>query len=697
ILENIRSIVGEWNSIIGGSMANNLIAGYTYNDESRGSIDKLFPLVEIMASKTDQTNYTSFGAEPFTPNNELRYSSYQFQDNFTWYAAPNHTLTFGASVEKYKSENVFFPGSQSVYVYNSLADFYQDANAYLANPNRTVADSTLRRFQVRYNNIPGQTKPIQPLEVLYAGAYAQDEWQVTKDFRLTAGIRFDIPSFGNTGFDNVQADTMSFLDENGVSVKYNSGKLPDAHIQISPRVGFNWDVMGDRTTQLRGGTGLFSGPPLYVWISNQIGNTGVLTGFLSVDNTKAYPFNPNPEKYKPTNVTGNPAPSYELALTDPDFKFPQVWRTNIAVDQKLPFDFVGTLEYLYNKDVNGIYYIDASLRPANSAFTGADARPRWNYASSAARRINGTIVQDAVVLKNQSVGKSWNFAASLEKQFSDGFFAKAGYSYGEAQNTVDPGSIAFGSWSDNKQYLGANNPGLGFSSSTPGSRLFLSLSYRAEYFDFGATTVSVFWEGRNNLWNTFNSAYSYTFSGDMNGDGISGNDLIYIPKDQTEMNFQQYTQTVAGVARTFTVAEQAAAWDAFINQDSYLSKHRGEYAVRNAAVAPIVYRADLSIIQEVFAEFLGKRNSLQIRADFLNVGNLINKNWGVGQRPVNFATTTAPTAQPLSAQGADASGKALYRLRTNPGTNDLMTNTFEYSNLLADVFQIQLGIRYAFN
>jgi hypothetical protein len=692
ILENIRSIVGEWNSILGGTMANNLIIGYTHNDESRGTLDKLFPLVEILYSPTDQTNYTTFGSEPFTPNNELRYWSFQVQDNFTWYAAANHALTFGVTAERYQSENVFFPGSQSVYVFNSLTDFYTAADAY-RNTNPAVSPVTIRRFQVRYNNIPGQVKPIQPLKVFYTGAYAQDEWQVSKDLRLTYGLRFDVPFFGATGYDNVQADTMTFRDENGLPVKYNSGKLPDAHIQFSPRVGFNWDVMGDRSTQLRGGTGLFSGPPLYVWISNQIGNTGVLTGFLSVDNTTAYPFNPDPNRYKPANVTGNPASSYELALTDPNFKFPQLWRSDIAVDQKLPYDVVGTLEFLYSRDINGIYYIDASLKPANSAFVGADNRPRWTYSPSSARRINGTIVQDAIVLKNQSVGRSWNFAASLEKPFGKGLYAKAGYSYGESKNTVDPGSIAFGSWSDNKQAGDPNNPGLGFSSSTPGNRVFATVSYRGEYFDFGATTVSLFWEGRNNLWNGFNSAYSYTFSGDMNGDGLSGNDLIYIPRDQSEMNFQEYTQ--GGV--TFTAPQQAAAWDAFINQDPYLSKHRGEYAVRNAAVAPMVFRADLSIMQEVFTDLLGKRNSLQIRADFLNVGNLINKNWGVGQRPVNYATTSAPTAQPLSAQGADAEGRALYRLRTNPGTNTLMDHTFQYTNSISDVFQIQLGIRYTFN
>jgi outer membrane receptor protein involved in Fe transport len=188
ILENIRSGIGEWNSIIGNSMSNNLIVGYTKQDESRGAI-KLFPFVDIWEAGQA---YTSFGAEPFTPNNELRYNTFQLQDNFTRFGN-RHSLTFGGSLERYESENVFFPGSQSAYVYNSLADFYTDVNGYLANPNRTTSPVTLSRFQVRYMNIPGADKPVQPLQVWYGGVYAQDEWRPESNITVTAGLRLDVP------------------------------------------------------------------------------------------------------------------------------------------------------------------------------------------------------------------------------------------------------------------------------------------------------------------------------------------------------------------------------------------------------------------------------------------------------------------------------------------------------------------------
>jgi outer membrane receptor protein involved in Fe transport len=667
ILENIRSGIGELNTILSDSMANSLVIGYTTQDESRASRGTFFPFVDILDANTV---YTSFGFEPFTPNNELRYNTFQLQNNFTKFAN-RHTLTFGGSVERYESENVFFPGAQSAYVYNSLADFYADIAGQPV---------TLRRFQVRWNNIPGNEKPVQPLEVLYGGVYAQDNWRVRNNLTLNVGIRLDVPKFGDTGYANTNADALTFRDETGAAVQYSTAKLPDPSILWSPRAGFNWDVNGTKTTQVRGGTGIFTGRPAYVWISNQIGNTGVLTGFEQLENTTARPFNPNPDAYKPTNVTGAPAPSYELALTDPDFKFPQLWRSNIAVDQRLPWGWTGTAELLYNRDVNGVYYINANLPAGNSAFTGVDARPRWVGTNS--NRIHSHVA-NAVVLKNQNEGRSWNAAASVEKTSTAGVWVKAAYSYGEAKNTVDPGSIAFGSWNNNQHAGDANNPGLGYATSSPGHRFFTAASFSREYFSFGKTTVSMFFEA----FTTGNA--SYVFSGDLNGDGGTSNDLIYIPRDSSEMNFQAYSSGSV----TFTSAQQAAAWEAYIEQDPYLRKNRGKYAERGAVFLPFVKRLDVSIQQDIFTNLGGRRHGLQFRADGLNFGNLLNENWGVGQRLVNAAPLLVPTA----AQGGpvDATGRAQYRLRAN--NNELMAKSLEQSAGLSDVWRMQFSLRYSFN
>jgi hypothetical protein len=671
ILENIRSGIGEWNSIIGNSMSNSLIVGYTTQDESRGSI-RLFPFVDIWEGGQA---YTSFGAEPFTPNNELRYKTFQLQDNFTRFGN-KHSLTFGASLERYESENVFFPGSQSAYVYNSLADFYADLNGYLANPNRTTSPITLSRFQVRYMNITGADKPVQPLEVLYGGVYAQDEWRPVTNMTVTAGVRLDVPFFQDTGFANANADSLTFRDENGQGVQYQSGELPDASILWSPRVGLNWDVSGDGQTQVRGGTGIFTGRPAYVWISNQIGNTGVLTGFETADNTTARPFHPDPNHYKPL-PTDAPAASYELALTNPDFKFPQIWRSNIAIDRRLPGNLTATAEILYNKDVNGVYYINANLPPAPTAFVGPDNRPRW---PSGTNRIHSHI-SNTIVLKNQSVGSSWNIATTLQKRTTAGLTLKGAYSYNISKNTVDPGSIAFGSWAGNPVAGDPNNPGVAYSTpfgASLGHRVFVLASFNRQLFRFGTTGVSLFYEGRNNG-NT-----NYVFAGDMNGDGGSGNDLIYIPRDVSEMNFQQFTHSNG---RVFTAAEQAQAFEAYIQQDQYLRERRGEYAQRGAVFLPLVHRMDLSITQDLFANISGKRNAFQLRIDMLNLGNLLNSNWGVGERLIRN--------QILTNGGADTQGRATYRMVVV--NNELLTRSLETSAALADVYSFMISLRYTFN
>jgi hypothetical protein len=675
ILENNRSVVGEWNASFGNNMSNNLIVGYSYSDESRKSIaPPWFPLVEILAGGT---NYTTLGFEPFTPDNQLRYHSAQLQDNFTVYL-PKHALTFGVSAEKYHSTNVFFPGAQSVYVYNSLNDFYTDANGYLANPARTTSPVTLRRFQVRYANIPGQSEPVQPLDVWYAGVYAQDEWRPIANLTLTGGLRIDAPQFDNTAYDNPVADAMTFRDATGAPVRYNTGTLPGVNLLFSPRLGFNYDLHGEQKTQIRGGTGIFTGRPAYVWISNQIGNTGVLTGFIQADNSAAYPFNPSPDKYKP-GPTGAPAATFQLALTDPNFKFPQVWRSNIAVDQRLPWDLTGTAEFLYTKDVNGIAYINSNLPAAQTAFTGADTRPRWT-----SNRLNPT-VSDATVLTNEGIGYAWNLAFTLERAFRNGLYGKLGYTYGVSKNTVDAGSIASGSWTGNAVALDPNNPLAGYSQFSPGPRLFAAVSYTRDFIGVGPTSVSLYLDGHRANSNT--GSNSYTFAGDMNGDGAFNNDLIYVPRNTGEMNFIPLTIGTCPACTVYAPAQQAAAWDAFINQDAYLSTHRGQYAERNAVFLPMVYRADVSISQDLGRTIAGHANRVQIRLDIFNVTNLLNNDWGVAQ---GFVTTT-----PLVARGADATGAAQYQLATAGG--QLISRSFQKVVTPFDVWRMQLGVRYALN
>ena len=704
ILENIRSFQGEWTSMFTPTVSNSLLLGYTKQDESRGYKGELFPFVDILQG--GQT-YTSFGFEPFTPNNELRYNTVQIQDNITFYRG-KHTITAGGSYEHYTSENVFFPGSQSAYVYNSLQDFYDDANSFLTNPNRTVTPTVsrlgtlgsgtpcvagttncvtgplqMRRFQVRYSNIPGLDKPLQPLEVDYIGFYGQDVWKVRDNLSLTIGARGDVPFFGETGFTNAAANALTFRGREGDSAQYQTQKLPDAKIRWSPRIGFNWSPF--ERLQVRGGTGVFTGKPAYVWISNQIGNNGILTGFEQIDNNSNRPFNPSIDRYKPTTVTGAPAASYELNFTEPDFSFPQIWRTNIGSDIRVPLGLVAGAEYIYSRDVNGMYYINANLPASNGTqFTGVDTRPRWTT-----NRIYSNIT-GAYVLQNQNEGRAWNLAFSLEKPYSKGFYGKVGYSYGENKNLFDPGSIASGSWTNNGTTADPNNPVMSFASNSPGHRYFGTASYRMEYFKFGATTISGLWETRT--WGNT----SYLFSGDRNGDGATGNDLIYIPRSTSEMVFEQYCVTSAGAsatcgtaaaAATFTVADQQTAFENFIQTDTYLSKHRGEYAQRNAAFLGFVTKVDVSLRQEFHFNTGSRTHRFQLSANMLNFGNWLNKEWGTGQA---FTSN-----QILVPAGTDSSGAARYRLR-NSGTS-LISNPYLRTAGTNDVWRLQFGVKYIFN
>jgi hypothetical protein len=700
LLENIRSGIGEWNAVIGNSMANSFQAGYTTQDESRATRGTIFPLVDIFEGGT---NYLSFGGEPFTFPNGLKYNTFQLQNNFTKFTG-RHTVTFGAYSEKYQSDNIFMNCcTQSAYAYNSLADFYTDANGFLANPNRTVSPVTLSAFQIAYSNVPNQPTPVQTLDVWYSAGYAQDEWRLRHNLTMTAGVRFDVSQFKNTGFANPDADRLTFRDETGAAVQYNTGEMPATKVLWSPRVGLNWDVAGDQQTQVRGGTGLFSGRPAYVWISNQLGNTGVLLGGTVPDTNPGnrFPFNPNIDTYKPTSVVaGTHASLYSLNVTDPDFKFPQVWRSNIAVDRRLPLGIVSTTEYLYAKDVNGMYYINANLPAAQSTFSGVDARPRWTGTpcvnggnpGGCATRINsepGNVVGVNYVLKNGNEGTSWNIAQSLSKNTRFGLSVRGAYSYGVSHSLSDPESTAATSFARNAQSADPNNPGSSISLWSPGHRVFALVNYSRNYFGFGGTSVSVFFEARQSTTNS-SSRLSYVFAGDMNGDSISANDLIYIPRSTSEMNFVPFSVGT----RTFTADEQATAFEAYIQQDEYLRDHRGEYAKRNGVVMPMFRSTDLSISQDLFHNVGGQRNGFQLRFDILNFGNLLNSKWGVQKRPV-AAVNTNQQLQILTTPGIDAQGRPTYRLAVV--NNELIRNTFQTSATTGDVYQFMLSLRYSFN
>lgn len=305
-----------------------------------------------------------------------------------------------------------------------------------------------------------------------------------------------------------------------------------------------------------------------------------------------------------------------------------------------------------------------------------------------------------MVLKNQNVGRQWNASFTLEKPFSKGLYVKGAYSYGEARNTVDPGSIAAGTWQSNPHSRDPNNPGIGLSSAFQGHRVFGTFSYSKDYFNFGGTTVSMFVE-RRLLGNG-----SYLFAGDFNGDSGT-NDLIYVPRDASETNFSTITERVVvngtpQINILFTPAQQAAAWDAYISQDPYLSTRRGQYAERGRAFLPYITRGDFSVPQDLFFKVKNTTQKFQVRVDVLNFGNLLNKNWGGGQAFNSLQPLVAATVTPLNnaastatCRNATAQTSTTYCLRTLSGS--LLSSTYQRTANTADVYRIQIGLRYIFN
>ena len=681
INNNFNSFIGQLTSTLGSKYSNEFTVGFTALRDFRSSDSPIFPLVDI--ENGAGSTITTFGYEPFTPNNLLDSDIFQISDNFSAYFG-KHTFTIGTAHELYSFKNGFTPDFYSRYRFRTIDEFINHVNGTPVNgviPQPTV-------FSIQYSAVRGVEVPFAEIGALQASLYAQDEFQASPKLKLTLGLRMDVPIFTKDLPANPVVSALTFANGEKIDVS----KLPNATPLWSPRLGFNFDPRGDRSVQVRGGIGVFTGKIPFVWVSNQASNNGVLFGATSVTGNgttvlrdpatgKNITFTPDYKTYVPTNVT---LPATILVnATAEDFKFPQVWRNNLAVDAQLPFGLIGTLEGIYSKDLNAVFHRNANFDAKVGNFAGADNRPRYAN-TDAGIRINDNIT-NAIILDNTSEGFQYTLTAELRKQFSRGS-ASLAYTNGKSRDlTSSVSAIAATSWSTNQIVTSPNDPVLAFASNHQTHRLVGTASYRLNYLGLAGTTVSAIYVGgpvTNNL-GFLTPNYTYTYAGDMNGDRISGNDLMYIPRDASEISLEPN-----GTTDTRTAAQIWEQLDAYIKQDPYLSKHRGEYAERSGAQAPWTGRLDLALKHEFFKNVGGQRNGLEVSFELVNFGNLIKSDWGVIQTPI--------TTSPVSYRRYDATANR--PVFTMPLVNGQpLTKTFQNDPTLNSRWQAQFSFRYSFN
>ncbi|MCC5939196.1 MAG: TonB-dependent receptor [Lunatimonas sp.] len=661
--DNIYSGIVEVNSNFNNRFSNELRFGLTANRNFRSWEGGNFPMIDILQ---DGRNYMSLGTDLLSPNRALNSDTWQFQNNFTAYF-DNHTLTAGVNFEYFNFEYTFTPTFFGHYVYNSLDDFYRHASG---------EEVELRRFQRQFSALPDGSVPTAVTNAYIASAYVQDEINVTSDFKLTLGLRLDVPFYEQTALRNTAVESLDFRRPNGDPMQIRTDQLPEPQFMWSPRMGFNWDVNGDRNFQIRGGTGLFSGRPIYVNISNMVNTNGMLQGQIREDNTTNFPFSPDVNAHIP--VGGGLPSTYDLAYIDPGFRNPQVWRSNIGIDKDLFAGVVGTFEAIYTRQVHDLLFYDSNLTPPQSILGGADDRPLYGF-SDEANRINPNIT-NAVVMDNTNQGYSYSLTFQLQKSFTRGFYAMMAYNYAVAKNMVDGNTQHFLSYENIHSVRGGNYPILGYSLDDQRHRLIGSLSYKKQYTRNMAGTLSLFYEARNQ------GVESYVYNTDINGDQIAGNDLLFIPTESQLAEMQFAPLTVNG--SVLSANDQRSLFNDFIEQDPHLSGRRGMYALRNGVQFPVVGRLDLSYMHEFFINVGGKTNSLQLRADVFNISNMINNKWGVGQIIANESPIGIVEINP-------SNNVPVYQL--NPRGEDLPTSTFTRTANIGDVWQMQLGLRYIFN
>jgi hypothetical protein len=623
--DKTNSTVAQLNSTFGASMVNELrVTVQRVRDNRDGPAD--FPQVLVDVSGGGQLRA---GREQFSTANSLDQDIIELTDDFTIQRG-DHVITLGTHNEFFKFRNLFIRDNMGTYRFASLDLFEQGfAQQFDHSFSATSDPEQAARFKVNQ-----------------FGFYAGDVWRVRPNLTLNLGVRLDIPSFPDEPTANPAAVA---------NFGFGTDVVPSP-LMFSPRAGFNWNVDGEGKSQLRGGLGLFSGRTPYVWLSNQYGNTGIEFTRVgaSFNAANRIPFVADPDA-QPKTVTGAGAGSFsnEIDVIDPDYKFPQVLRTNLGYDRELGvWGLFAGVEVFYSRSLKDIAYANLNLAQTGTRPDGRPlfARPQRSFS-------------DVILLKNTDEGRQWSVSGKLERPFRNGLYASASWLYGETK-TVNDGtsSQAASNWGFNYTPGDPNDVPLQPSRFSVGHRVNLAVSYDWKITSRFNLLLSAFYNGQSGR------PYTFIYNGDFNGDGRTGNDLIYVPAPNDPL-----VTFINGTADDFE--RYAAADDA-------LSKNRGRILERGAGRSPWTNQLDVRGALGIPASSL----KFEITFDVFNVLNLLNKDWGV----VDYATFN--DVNPFRSPAIDSQGRMVYDLSTINGASYVK---FDRDDLRSR-WQGQLGLRVRF-
>jgi hypothetical protein len=697
INNNANIIIGELNSRFSNKFSNKLQAGYTRERDPRapGVPGTTLPMIDIM-NGTGNTFGTqvlaSFGYETYTYGNLINSDVYQISDIATLYKG-SHEITFGTQDYYRKYSDAFAPNYAGGYQFPSLQAFYNTVNG---GTNGQGTAGVNRYFQ-EWSNIPGGPFPLYSAGSTEIGLFIQDKWRATRNLTITYGLRYDETVYKQIYLPNDSFNALTF--KNGA--QYNISKAPGNAKLLSPRIGFNWDALGDRSLQVRGGFGIFTGPPPFVWLANQPGNNGVLIASGTYANV---PFTSNALTNPPIGVNTappakiSPASSYSAAVTSDNFKYPTVIKTSLAVDKKIADDWILTAEGSYSKDLNAVYFSNVNLNETNAfALNGADNRLRYltptansnkYYFGAGGARPSNPNLGNAILLDNSKKGFAYTVTGRIQKSFRN-FFVSVAYTHSVAKNVATGGSTASSLYSGRPVgHADPNGDNLAYADYYQPNRVIAFASYRVAYAKHFATSIGAIFEAAPA------GVGSYKYSNDLNGDGFSGNDLIYIPRTQSEINLVKVGSGGAGTGTSTDTRSVTQIWNQlnnFINQDHYLAFHRGQVAQANAVVFPWFKHLDLNLTQDVYFATKTTRHTLRFTLDLINAGNLFNRNWGIVKQQT--------TSTPLTFEGMAADGKTpSFSFPYIDAPNQIpLVNSYSNSTGIGSRWQMQFGIRYLFN